>query len=186
MAERSDIQELAIAAAAGEAEAFRELVPACQGLAWALAVRLLGDEEEARDVVQEAFLRVWRHLPRYRPGTRFTTWFYRIVSNLALDHLRARRRRARLFVRVPEEVLHGVADSHGSLREGEESLSGRLSELVGLLPPVQRLVYVLRDLHELNIREVMTVTGLPEHSVKTNLFHARRRLRQELEARERG
>ena len=95
-------------------------------------------------------------------------------------------RRARVFVRAPEEHILGVADGSRAPVPEEETLNGRLSELVGLLPPVQRLVYVLRDLHELNIREVMTVTGLPEHSVKTNLFHARRRLRQELETLVRG
>jgi RNA polymerase sigma-70 factor (ECF subfamily) len=186
MAERADIQELAVAAAAGDPDAFRKLVPASQGLAWALAVRMLGDEEEARDVVQEAFIRVWRHLPRFRPETRFTTWFYRIVSNLALDRLRARRRRSRILVSAPEKVLLGIADPSGGTGPGEEPLSDRLSGLIGLLPPVQRLVYVLRDLHELTVREVTRVTGLPEHSVKTNLFHARRRLRQELEAAGRG
>lgn len=178
-----DIQRLALAAATGDPTAFEGLVEVSQSLAWSLAIRLLGDEDEAADVVQEAFIRVWRHRSRFRPGTRFTTWFYRIVTNLAYDHLRARSRRSRLFARLPREETERVSVEPVPDERGAVRLAGELEGLIEVLPPAQRLAFVLRDLHELSVREVTEVTGMPAHSVKTNLFHARRRLRQELEAR---
>jgi DNA-directed RNA polymerase specialized sigma24 family protein len=78
---------------AGDQAAFATLVRGYYPVAYALAVRILCDEMEAEDVAQEAFIRVWRNLDRFDPETRFTTWLYRIVTNLSLDRIRSRRRR---------------------------------------------------------------------------------------------
>ena len=72
----------------GDGEAFRLLVKAHQGYAYALAFRLVCDDEAAKDVVQESFIRIWKHLPEYRPTVKFTTWMYRIVVNLSYDRLK--------------------------------------------------------------------------------------------------
>ena len=77
----------------GEREAFRVLVEHHQSYAFALAFRLVCDEDAAKDIVQESFIRVWKHLSEYRPTVKFTTWLYRIVVNLSYDRLKTDRRR---------------------------------------------------------------------------------------------
>lgn len=163
----------------GDAASFGLLVRAHQGYAFALAFRMLADENDARDVVQESFLRVWKNIGRYDPSQKFTTWLYAIVSRVCLDRLRSRARSNRLFRRRsetgPEEEFRDPADPERAYSNRElAELINRLSED---LSPTQRLVFTLRDLQECTIAEVCAITGLSEGSIKTNLSYARRRIR---------
>ncbi len=165
----------------GDTSAFAVIVRAYQSYAFALAIRLLYDEHEAEDVVQESFVRVWTHLPRYDEGVAFTTWLYTIVTNLCLDRLRARRRRQRFF-----SPIESTGDAEECRSFGPDTFqfhSNRdLVEKVRLLTQRltinQRLVFTLRDLQELSISETVLVTGMSPASVKTHLSAARRRLRE--------
>jgi len=163
----------------GDQEAFRELVEAHQSYAYRLAFRLLPNEDEATDVVQEAFIRVWRHLGRFRPGTRFQTWLFRIVTNLAYDRLRAGRRRERA---MESFAVDGADRSEGRLeaRISDQEMAERIAELTDDLPPRQRITFVLRDLHDLSVAEVAAITGMASGTVKANLSYARRRIRERL------
>ena len=167
----------------GDQQAFAELVRQHYGFAYGLAFRMLCHHEEARDAVQEAFLRVWENLHRFDEKTRFTTWLYRIVANRCLDVLRARARRP------PDSTIRG---EQWDLRDPvdpatPESLAssadiGRaIHRLTAGLPEVQRLVFTLRDLQDLSITEVEHVTGLSSQSIRTNLHLARKRIRERLE-----
>jgi RNA polymerase sigma-70 factor (ECF subfamily) len=166
----------------GDAQAFTLLVRSHQDYAFALAFRMLTDEDEAQDVVQETFIRVWKNLDQYDTAQKFTTWLYAIVSRLCLDRLRSRSRSHRLFRRSSDETtireVHGPADPE-VLYENQE-----IGEIVRLLSqdlsPTQRLVFTLRDLQECTIQEVCAITGLSEGSVKTNLSYARQKIRQRL------
>lgn len=166
----------------GESEAFASLVRANQGYAFALAFRMLTDEDEARDVVQESFVRVWKNLKHYDEAQKFSTWFYAIVSRLCLDRLRSRSRSRRLFrqandtspIREPRDPMD--PETQYSNRE----ISEIISQLSRQLSPTQQLVFMLRDLQECTIQEVCTITGLSEGSVKTNLSYARQRIRHRL------
>lgn len=167
---------------AGDMAAFGDLVRIHQPFAFRLAVRLLCSEDDAEDAVQEAFVRVWRNIDRYDPAARFTTWLYRIVTNLCLDRLRKRKRERH------------VSDSPGTEGEGQAcdldiehaastaDLVRIIRRIAGDLPETQRLVFTLRDLHDLSIEEVRRITGLSEASIKTNLHYARRALRTRMEA----
>lgn len=163
-----------------ELAAFEELVRTYQPFAYRLAVRLLCSETDAEDVTQEAFVRVWRNIERYDPSVLFTTWLYRIVTNLCLDHLRARKR---------QWGAHGQTLPEGDPPSGEDieaatstaDLVGILRLIAGDLPETQRLVFALRDLQDLSIAEVREITGLSEASIKTNLHYARRTLRRRME-----
>ena len=167
------------AAGRGDLAAFERLVRTHQQYAFSLAVKFLSDEAEATDVVQESFLRVWKHIDTYNPDQKFTTWLYRIVANLCIDRLRSLQRERRVFPSLrPDLALEGIPDernwetlhSHQQLAEIVLMLSDRLSEK-------QQLVFTLRDLQDLSVDEVANITGLSVGSVKTNLHYARKYIR---------
>ena len=178
---QTDAVELLARSREGDQGAFSDLVERFQGYAFRLAFRLLADEDEARDVTQEAFIRVWRHLGRYEPGTRFTTWLYRIVTNLAYDRLRAGRRRRRALDAAGEEAQEFSASDAAAMHENRE-LARRIEVLADELPPRQRVVFVLRDLHGLSVQEVAEILNTATGTVKANLSYARQKLRERLGA----
>jgi len=167
----------------GDMSAFARLVRGHFSYAYALALRLVCNEEEAEEVAQEAFVRVWKSLNRFDPNTRFTTWLYRIVTNLSLDTIRSRKRRP-MAASLPLE--DSLTEAPGGM-ENPESFTGsrdmvRLIErLAGELPETQRMVFTLRDIQDLSIEEVCECTGLSSGSVRSNLHYARKRLREHLE-----
>jgi RNA polymerase sigma-70 factor (ECF subfamily) len=166
----------------GDLSAFRPLVEEYQGYAFAVAFRVLCDEEEARDVVQESFIRVWRNLSRYNRAVKFTTWMYSIVTHLCYDRLRSRKRRGAAAIdAVDPSLLASVAveDNPERLFNNKE-LAGVITMLTEKLPPKQKIVFVLRDLQGLSVREVSDILQLSENSVKANLVYARKHLREQL------
>ena len=166
----------------GDISAFRSLVEEFQGYAFTLAFRVLCDEEEARDVVQETFLRVWSNLSRYDPAVKFTTWMYSIVTHLCYDSLRSKKRRgAAILDDLDPSLLSSlsVGDNPERLYSNKE-LAGLIAALTEKLPPKQKIVFVLRDLQELSVHEVSDILHISQSSVKTNLVYARKFLREQL------
>ena len=176
---------LALRAQAGDLEAFGELVRRRTPGVVAFLRRMLGDAEDARDVAQLTFLRVWENLGRYDPAWAFSTWLFRIAGNLAIDALRARRTRQRTeaesFRLVKGARTSAEPDAPGILRRDEvrrvfESCSGVLSE-------TQRLVFVLREFEEKDGPEIASILECRESTVRNHLFQARRLLRDEIRKR---
>lgn len=166
----------------GDKQAFRQLVASCQQYAFALAFRIVWDEDEAKEIVQEAFIRVWRNLPSYDPAIKFTTWLYRIVVNLSYDSARKWSRRQGRS--VPLEA----ADGQGADGAPEEEtalinrdLAAKIRAFSEDLPPVQRMVFVLRDLQDLSISVTAEILSMSPAAVKTNLCYARRSIRKRME-----
>ena len=180
-AEATD-RELLLAVAAGDEAAFDALMTRKTGPLMQLAYRMLGDREEARDVVQVAFLRVWTHRARYDRRWSPNTWLYRIATNLAIDQLRARRSRQRAS--EPMRLhLRRVADasSRGDLgRLGGKEVRAILEELAAELSERQRAVFLLREVEGLASPEVARILGCKSSTVRNHLFAARRILRREL------
>ncbi len=172
----AEIAGFAVAASNGDSTAFGALVRATQSYAYALAFRFLCSEPDARDIVQEAFVKVWKHLGDYDSSKKFTTWLYAIVSNLSMDHIRSRTRRQGLFVSLSGEDPVDPAGLETIHSNAE--LASIVQKLTGQLPPTQRLVFVLRDLQDLSVGEVVESSGLSEASVKTNLHLARKHIRE--------
>jgi RNA polymerase sigma-70 factor (ECF subfamily) len=171
------LEQLAAAAQKNDLAAFQKLVRRIQSKAFSLTFRLLADEDDARDAAQESFIRLWQNLHRYDPAQRFETWFYRIVTNIALDRLRARKRWLRVFERK-EDLRGDFPDGlnvEGTMSNNE--LACIIRALTEELPPKQRAVLVLRDFQDLSTEEVAQVTRMSEESVKTNLHYARTRVR---------
>jgi len=161
----------------GDREAFGKLVDAYQKPVFNLALRMLGDREDARDATQETFLRAWESLSSFKPEHRFFSWIYRIAINEALD-LRSRRTR-------PEPIgAWAVSATQGPEGAMLESETSRIVQSALLeLKPDHRTVAVLRHLRRCNYREIADILHIPEKTVKSRLFEARQQLKRALEAR---
>ena len=175
--------ETIIRCKSGDMSAFQSLVEEYQIYAYKLAFRLLCSEDEAKDVVQESFIRVWRHIQKYDLRSKFTTWLYKIVTNLCYDHLKARNRRTRIFQTDSEKINSNVIASNFDLEKdiGNKELAEIIHNIADKLAPTQKIVFVLRDLQDLSIEEVVAVTGISKGAVKSNLYHARQHIRKKLE-----
>jgi RNA polymerase sigma-70 factor (ECF subfamily) len=174
------LDDLVAAAREGDRRAFEALVRETSADTYTLALRLMGNEEDARDVAQEAYLRAYRAIGRFRGDAQFSTWLYRITANCAATaHGRRRRHRhdelgddLALADEHPDHDPEAKADA-GALRE---RLTGALADL----PPRLRSVVVLRDVYDLPHEAIATELGISETAAKVRLHRARRRLRERL------
>jgi RNA polymerase sigma-70 factor (ECF subfamily) len=188
-----DEQTLIREAQAGRRAAFEELVRRYDRDVLRLAMNLLHRPEDARDVYQESFLKVYRNLHRFRFECSFYTWVYRIVTNVCLDHLR--RRNSRPEVQAPETAVEGdaaPADFFDRQREDhvaadpERRLMGQeigreIAAALELLSPRERMVFELKHYQGLKLRAIGEVLGTSEETVKNSVFRATRKLRTRLE-----
>ena len=176
----TDLSALVAEARAGDRQAFDELVQATYADMYTLAYRLTGNEEDARDVVQDAYLRAYRGLRRFRGDARFTTWMYRITANCASTQLakRARSRHEPLDDDTP--LLDAAPDHDPEWRAASAYDRDRVAEAVQELPPRLRAVIVLRDVYDLPHEAIAAELGISEAAAKVRLHRARRKLRERL------
>lgn len=146
------------------------------------AYRLTQNESDARDLTQEAFIRVFRAWQSFKPGTSFLSWIYRIVTNLHRDELR--RRKGRYVVEIPEENEPRVfgpgsplaQDPIGDYVEGQ--FGERVSRALGALTPEQRQIVILADIEECSYQEIAEIIGCSVGTVRSRLHRARNQLRK--------
>ena len=174
--------------------AIEEFVSRYQQKAYAIAYHMCsGDSEEAQDLTQEAFLKVFRNIKKFRGDSSFYTWFYRIVLNTCLDGRRRRRRWERIFSlwrpgQREEETSKEVLEKQPDMGEGNNPmmvLSGKqltreIRKTLMSLPERQRVVFQLKVFQEMSIREIAQVMGSAEGTVKSHLFRATHSLRTAL------
>ena len=167
----------------GDVAAFGILVDKHQNYAYTLAFRLLCNEEDARDAVQESFVRVWRHISKYNFRAKFTTWLYRIVTNICLDKIKARSRAKNVLPYSIDDFSDNQFQSDENMEKSVtiKDFTHIISQLVEELNEKQRIVFTLRDLQDLSIEEVASVTRMSKNSVKSNLYYARQNIRKKLE-----
>lgn len=167
----------------GDQAAFKTLVEKHQAYAYTLAFRLLWQRQDAEDIVQEAFVRVWRHIGKFDLQKKFTTWLYQIVIRLCYDSLKARKRKNRIFqVKKLDPDAFVPSENNDQNKEKLEDLITVLETL----SPKQKLVFTLRDLHDFSIDQVASLTDLSTGSIKSNLYHARKTIRNQLTSDEVG
>jgi len=168
------------AARRGDREAFEELVRSTMAGTWTLARRLCGNDDDAADVVQEAYLRAYRSIRRFRGDAAFTTWLYRITANCAADQLerRARHRHDDITDETPQVDLR--ADVDPVERADNDELRRELVAALDGLPPKLRAVVVLRDVYDLPHEAIADELGISESAAKVRLHRARRKLREVL------
>jgi RNA polymerase sigma-70 factor (ECF subfamily) len=180
----ADLGELVAAAQAGSGEALERLLATARPKLLALAMRVLGNADEAEDAVQDAMVKVWRNLKRFEGRAQFSTWLHRIAVNAALDRL---RRRGGVHVSTgaqPDEQLQDAAEA--VLPETPERIYARAETAVVVrgamarLSPTHGEALRLCDLEGESYATIATVTACPLGTVMSRLFHARRKLAREL------
>lgn len=177
--------DLAAKALQGQREAFAILVDRYKKPIYNLAYRLTGNREEAEEIAQEAFLRAFRSLAQYRPAYKFSTWLYRIATNIAIDRLRRRKE-------PPVSLDEPIGQESGQPREitdtsfmpeGIVARQERVREVqqaVAALPPMYRTVVILAHYHELSYQEIAKAIHKPVTVVKNRLYRARLMLKEQL------
>jgi len=186
---RADEFALIRAAQKGDQVAFEQLIRANDQSVLKLAMNLLRSAEDAQDVYQEAFLRVYKNLHSFRFDCSFHTWLYRIVTNLCLDHLRKRkvRKEEAGTVQTPEgniDRLDTVAEERADGDPQRKLLSGELREsiqkVLGELTPRERMVFEMRHYQGMRLRAIGEMLGTTEEAAKNCLFRATQKMRSAL------
>ncbi len=177
------------AAQEGDEDAFERLVHAYDQSVLRLALNLLRSTEDANDVYQEAFLRVYRSLHTFRFDCSFHTWLYRIVTNLCLDHLRKRKVRREEATVV--ETAEGPRDRMDSMKDDRvdgdpqrhlfsRQLQAKIQDVLGDLTPRERMVFEMRHYQGMRLRAIGEVLGTSEEAAKNCLFRATQKMRAAL------
>jgi RNA polymerase sigma-70 factor (ECF subfamily) len=176
----NNVDELILRAQKGDKQAFREIVEKYKRFAFASAFKILLNEEDAKDAAQEAFIKLWKYLDRYKFEAKFTTWFYKIIINMSLDKLKSRKRKERVEIpRLSDSDIENLTGKEDYSFSNSE-LAEIITELTKKLSPKQRLVFTLRDLEGLDIAEVSGALNISAGSVKSNLVYARRKIKKYL------
>lgn len=177
----------------GDRQAFDLIIERYEQKVWQLAFRLTGDQQDAYDLAQEAFLKVYRYLAQFRGQSTFSTWLYRIVTNTFYDEVRRRKRRPNVVVSLDSSIETEDGEMTRELpsaEAGPEELSlqreTRQAVLAALakLPPDYRMVLVLRDLQDKSYDEIAEILGLNLGTVKSRISRARLALRKLLQQEE--
>jgi len=181
--EQQHVNKLISRSKQDDLEAFRKLVEGHQSFVYSLSFRLLCNEDDARDAVQETFIRVWKNLERFNTDMRFSTWLYKIASNICYDRMKALKRRNNL---VSFDIENTSLLNCASLENIETTIiNAELAEMIKFftndLAPKQKLVFTLHDLEGLQVDEIVVITGLSPGKIKSNLYCARQCLRGKLE-----
>ncbi len=178
--------ELVTAAKAGDNDAFGQLVLRHEANVYGLCLKMLKNPEDAEDCLQEVFVKAYKALPNFREEARFSTWVYRIATNAALMRIRKKKLDTVSLdqdielgeTKVPRDVADWTTDPSSGLMNTE--LSTILTQHINDLPPNNRIVFVLRDVHGLSTEETAGVLGLTVPAVKSRLHRARLFLRERL------
>jgi RNA polymerase sigma-70 factor (ECF subfamily) len=173
-------EQLRLVAAAKEGDrlAFDELVRRTYVDTYTLAMRLTANEEDARDVVQETYLRAWKGMRRFRGDARFTTWLYRITANTAYTYGQRRRRQRTDSLDSIEEPVETRIAALPEAASDSAALLDELSAALEELPPKLRAVVVLKDVYDLPHEDIAAELGISVAAAKVRLHRGRKKLRE--------
>lgn len=161
----------------GDANAFEELVLKYEKTVYNLALRMVGDRDDASDMTQEAFIKAYGSLSSFRGDSKFSVWIYRITTNVCLDFLRSKSRKQQVSLTVSDDD----EDAQLDIPDPEQQLIKKISmqsveEGLKTLPDKQRQILVMRELGGMSYAEIGAALSLEEGTVKSRIFRARKRL----------
>lgn len=169
----------------GDVKAFERLVELHQGIMIGTAARMLGNLDDAHDIAQQVFIRVWKSAPRYEPTAKFTTWLFTIMRNLVFNESRRRTRRKEVPLEnenddePPRQHADLTSPSPDHLTQQDE-LEKALDKAIAALPEKQRLAVVLRRHEDMPYEQICEILKMSLPAVKSLLFRARTELRKHL------
>jgi len=178
-------EELVARSQGGDLDSFNQLVVRWERPIYALAYRVIGREEDARDVAQETFLRAFRALKGFKGQAKFSSWLYRITLNLCRDWIRRERRTP--VVQAPEGVdvieMAGESSPSESIEDlvSRHELGRAVAKAMSQLPEEQRTAIILKEYHGLTFQEIADMQDCPLSTVKTRLYQGLSVLRRQLE-----
>lgn len=177
---KEDIRQVVRRIKTGDKTAFRWLVENYQQAAFSLAFKILGDEEEARDTLQESFIKIWKKISLFSDESNFISWMFKITSNTAIDKLRAQKKNN--WVSIDKYSKNKITPDFFDLdKEMDNKELGELIKTIASgLPEKQRLIFVMRDLEGFSAKITGEILQLSETTVKSNLYHARMHIRNKL------
>ena len=175
-----ELASLVAAAQEGDRSAFDELVKATYAETYTLAFRLTGDEEDARDVVQDAYLRAYRGIKKFRGDAQFSTWLYRITANCANTLLVKRSKHDHDDIDDEITFVDQVVSRNPEASSDSTELRHRLVDALQTLPPRLRAVVVLRDVYDLPHEDIAEQLDITTSAAKVRLHRARKKLRSQL------
>ena len=165
----------------GDANAFEELVLKYEKTVYNLALRMVGDRDDASDMTQEAFIKAYGSLSSFRGDSKFSVWIYRITTNVCLDFLRSKSRKQQVSLTVSDDDEDAQLDIPDPKADHEQQLIKKISmqsveEGLKTLPDKQRQILVMRELGGMSYAEIGAALSLEEGTVKSRIFRARKRL----------
>lgn len=175
-----DDRELVLKIRQGDSEAFEQLVRRKTTKVYALCYRVIGNGEDAKDISQLVFIKLWENLEKYDPSYAFDTWLYRMVTNVAIDFMRNKQSRDNAvnsnlrLVKTSSEAEQGVVIQRKEIENVFNSIATCLS-------PKQKAIFVMNQMDDLPSAEIAKILGCRESTVRNHLFNARKLMQQQLQ-----
>ncbi len=162
----------------GDKQSFGKLIDCCSQYVYGVSLKMIGDVDDAHDVAQESFIKVWEKINTYKSHFKFTTWLYKIIINTCLDKLRQKSREKQIF--QSSDGIDNIERTPGNSRVEfeEQQFTEFIRTISEKLSPKQHAVFVLHDLEDRSQEEISKILGVSKGSVKSNLHHARKAIRQ--------
>lgn len=166
----------------GNLQNFRKLIGTASPFAFSVAFRILGDEEMAKDIVQETMVSVWKKLNKIRSAESFKSWLYKIVVNKCYDQLRKKKNKpeTRADEKTWTYISNHISTEQSTALENRET-ARIVNMLTDKLSPKQKAVFVLSDLEEMTHEEISEITGMSKRNIKANLHYARKNISEMIE-----
>lgn len=162
--------------------AFRLLVEKFSGFAFSVAFRILNDEEESKDIIQESFMSVWKNIKDFNNESNFKNWLYRIIVNKCMDSLRRKKRLVLIHPKINNwEMPDMFGENNPEIKLNNKEIGNMIRLFTKSLSNKQKVVFILSELEGLSQDEVSEITGMAKTSVKSNLNHARRNIGKMIE-----
>ena len=177
-----DDRELVQTISTGDAAAFEKLVRRKTSKVYALCYRLIGNPEDAKDIAQLVFIKLWENLDKYDPKYAFDTWLYRMVTNVGIDFIRSRQSRDNA-VNSNLRLVKTSIDEEQSLVVQRREIETVFNDVSSVLSPKQKTIFVMKEMEDLSSADIARVLGCRESTVRNHLFNARKAMQEQLQLR---
>ena len=177
-----DDRELVRTIRSGDSDAFEALVRRKTSKVYALCYRIIGNAEDAKDISQLVFLKLWENLAKYDAAYAFDTWLYRMVTNVAIDFMRNKQSRDNA-VNSNLRLVRTAADAEQTVVVQRKEVENVFNEISNVLTPKQKTIFVMNQMEDLSSADIARVLGCRESTVRNHLFNARKLMQEQLQRR---
>ena len=177
-----DDRELVQTIREGDSGAFEQLVRRKTSKVYALCYRVIGNAEDAKDISQLVFIKLWENLEKYDPAYAFDTWLYRMVTNVAIDFMRNKQSRENA-VNSNLRLVRTSADAEQGVVVQRKEIEAVFNDVSSVLSPKQKTIFIMNQMEDLPSAEIAKILGCRESTVRNHLFNARKAMQQQLQQR---